>query len=107
MLRLLYGTTCFEVMLNRRMPNGTYGGVRGEKKNLPYSIAGALRAEEHAWRRRRELRNAGKLADHLAGNEKSGHRRDKGDACWGWPACVFKLSWDVRRPWDFLGIEDF
>ena len=38
LLRLLYGTTCFEVMLNRRMPNGTYGGVRGEKKNLPYSI---------------------------------------------------------------------
>jgi len=25
-------------MLNRRMPNGTYGGVRGERKNLPYSI---------------------------------------------------------------------
>ena len=25
-------------MLNRGMPNGTYGGVRGEKKNLPYSI---------------------------------------------------------------------
>ena len=24
--------------MNRGMPNGTYGGVRGEKKNLPYSI---------------------------------------------------------------------
>ena len=32
----------FEVMLNRRMPNGMYGGVRGERKSplldcLPYS----------------------------------------------------------------------
>ena len=33
LLRLLYGTTCFEVMLNRRMPNGMYGGVRGERKS--------------------------------------------------------------------------
>ena len=24
LLRLLHGTSCFEVMLNRRMPNGTY-----------------------------------------------------------------------------------
>ena len=24
--------------MNRRMPNGMYGGVRGEKKNLPYSM---------------------------------------------------------------------
>lgn len=30
MLRLLLRTSCFEVMLNRRMPNGMYGGVRGE-----------------------------------------------------------------------------
>ena len=30
LLRLLHGTSCFEVMLNRRMPNGMYGGVRGE-----------------------------------------------------------------------------
>ena len=33
LLRLLHGTSCFEVMLNRRMPNGMYGGVRGEKKS--------------------------------------------------------------------------
>ncbi len=30
LLRLLHGAACFEVMLNRRMPNGMYGGVRGE-----------------------------------------------------------------------------
>ena len=39
-LRLLYGTTCFQVMLNRRMPNGMYGGgwcERGEKISA-YSI---------------------------------------------------------------------
>ena len=33
LLRLLHGTSCFEVMLNRRMPNGMYGGVRGERKS--------------------------------------------------------------------------
>ena len=37
MLRLLLRTSCFEVMLNRRMPNGMYGGVRGGL-NSPYSI---------------------------------------------------------------------
>ena len=37
LLRLLHGTSCFEVMLNRRMPNGMYGGVRGGL-NSPYSI---------------------------------------------------------------------
>ena len=32
LLQLLHGTPYFEVMLNRRMPNGMYGGVsRGEK----------------------------------------------------------------------------
>lgn len=30
LLRLLLRASCFEVMLNRRMPNGMYGGVRGE-----------------------------------------------------------------------------
>ena len=44
MLRLLLRASCFEVMLNRRMPNGMYGGVRGGL-NSPYSIAQA-RAEE-------------------------------------------------------------
>lgn len=39
LLRLLHGTSCFEVMLNRRMPNGMYGGVRGGL-NSPYSIDG-------------------------------------------------------------------
>ena len=33
LLRLLHGATCFEAMLNRRMPNGMYGGVRGERKS--------------------------------------------------------------------------
>ena len=33
LLRLLHGTSCFEVMLNRRMPKGMYGGVRGERKS--------------------------------------------------------------------------
>ena len=31
------GNSRLEVMLNRRMPNGTYGGVRG-RFNPPYSI---------------------------------------------------------------------
>ena len=48
LLRLLYGTTCFEVMLNRRMPNGMYGGVRGERKSplldfLPFLLQTPLR----------------------------------------------------------------
>lgn len=38
LLRLLLRASCFEVMLNRRMPNGMYGGVRGGL-NSPYSIA--------------------------------------------------------------------
>ena len=42
MLRLLYGTTCFEVMLNRRMPNGMYGGVRGERKSPLLDYKGRL-----------------------------------------------------------------
>ena len=33
MLGLLFRTPRFEVMLNRRMPNGMYGGVRGERKS--------------------------------------------------------------------------
>ena len=33
LLRLLHETACFEVILNRRMPNGMYGGVRGEIKS--------------------------------------------------------------------------
>ncbi|MCM1302759.1 MAG: hypothetical protein NC305_06665 [Lachnospiraceae bacterium] len=33
LLRLLHGTPCFEVILNRRMPNGMYGGVRGVRKS--------------------------------------------------------------------------
>lgn len=28
LLRLLHGTSCFEVMLNRRMPSGMYGGMK-------------------------------------------------------------------------------
>ena len=28
------GTSCFEVALNRRMPNGMYGGVRGGRDSL-------------------------------------------------------------------------
>ncbi len=31
--RLLQWASRFEVMLNRRMPNGMYGGVRGERKS--------------------------------------------------------------------------
>ena len=30
LFRLLHVTSCFEVILNRRMPNSMYGGVRGE-----------------------------------------------------------------------------
>ena len=37
MLGLLQRTPRFEVLLNRRMPNGTYGGVRGQLI-LPYSM---------------------------------------------------------------------
>lgn len=33
LLRLLHGTPYFEVMLNCHMPNGMYGGVRGERKS--------------------------------------------------------------------------
>ena len=31
--------------MNRRMPSGMYGGVRGEKKNLPYSITNISKEE--------------------------------------------------------------
>ena len=30
-MRTIYRASRFEVMLNRRMPNGTYSGVRGER----------------------------------------------------------------------------
>ena len=33
LLQLLHGTPYFEVMLNRRMPNGMYGGVSGERNS--------------------------------------------------------------------------
>ena len=38
LLRLLFRTSCFEVMLNRRMPNGTYWWCERGELNLPYSI---------------------------------------------------------------------
>ena len=51
LLRLLHGTSCFEVMLNRRMPNGMYGGVRGER-NLPYSIRRVCGKEDGVYGRK-------------------------------------------------------
>ena len=41
---LLQWASCFEVKLNRRMPNGTYGGVRGGWQNPPTRLASRTEA---------------------------------------------------------------
>ena len=38
LLRLLHGTTCFEVMLNRRMPNGMSDCLTIQKSSLMYGV---------------------------------------------------------------------
>ena len=43
-------------MLNRRMPNGTYGGVRGERKSPLLDIAGSARQQAPGDQGEREVK---------------------------------------------------